>query len=260
MTENELQTSGETGEAASGDGQPSRSLAERLMALDPTVPEGSVRESRPSAAMGRPAEAPAERGASAAERRSNWAAGLAARDLGREAWRLNPAILEGALDEARTYIRVAYIAFLASVAVVFLAAVVSTIVFFGSLASGAEWKQLAISGGFSLVVVVLLVFLQYRPARGFGSAASQVMQLEATRTHLNKSFEFWEKFLNERGESKPLAAQDVAMAVSSLTAASQGLIELDGRPAKVSETARKKDAKQQEAPAPTKNMPPPGRY
>ncbi|HWO74264.1 MAG TPA: hypothetical protein VNN21_11985 [Dehalococcoidia bacterium] len=154
--------------------------------------------------------------------------------------RLTPPVLDGTLDEAHHYIRLRYYVFLGSVLLVFLLAVFGAIAFLVALAGDADWKKLAIIGGMETLAIAFLIFLQYRPARSFGSAATQVAKLEATRAQLNKSFEFWERFLNERQETRPLTAQEVAMAVASLTEASNGLFDVETGLGQAAEGAQKR--------------------
>ena len=138
---------------------------------------------------------------------------------------VSPPMLSDSLHEARRYIFLRYMIFLASVAMVFVVAVVVGIILLGSLLADTDWKNLVIIGAIEALAIILLVFLQYRPPRSFGSAASQVAQLEATRTQLSKSFEFWERYLNERPEDRPVTANEVALAVSSLADACNALLD-----------------------------------
>ena len=204
------------------------SLAERLMSLDPsrgtngrpapTTPSRKV--DTPSAASTQPA---ADRPSSPQTERRAWNPPAA---------RFSPAIVEDTLDEARRYIRFRYLVFLASILVVFLVALIVGVAFIASLLSGADWEQTGISGGVLAVSILLLVLLQYRPARSFALAASQLAQLEATQGHLTKSYGFWERYLVEHQKAHQLTANDVALAVSSLTAATRELmtaqLSLDG--------------------------------
>lgn len=237
-TESEERLEAEEPEALPAEDQPRPSLAERLMSLDPTR-GGGARERTPASPP--PPSAPAAEGppgpgssgstsaAAPTQERPTPQERPSASQADRRGWnssvtRFSSAILEDALEESRRYIQVRYAVFLASVAVVFLLTVIVGIVFVGSLLGGSDWERIAISGAVATVSIILLLLLQYRPARSFGSAASQVAQLEATRAHLNKSFEFWDRYLGERRESHQLSANDVAMAVSSLTAASRELM------------------------------------
>jgi hypothetical protein len=140
---------------------------------------------------------------------------------------VNPGLVDGSLDDARTYIRVRYGLFMASVLLVLALAVVVGLALLITLATGAGWQTVAAMAVLEGLAVVLLLILQYRPARIFSSAAWQVAQLEATRAQLNNSFQVWERFLAEREESRPLSAQDVALAVSSLNTAAQGLFQFE---------------------------------
>jgi uncharacterized membrane protein YqjE len=140
---------------------------------------------------------------------------------------VNPGLVEASLDDARTYIRVRYGLFMASVLVVLALAVLVGVALLVMLATSAGWRTVASMAVLEGLAIVLLLVLQYRPARIFSSAAWQVAQLEATRAQLNNSFQVWERFLAEREESRPLSAQDIALAVSSLNAAAQGLFQFE---------------------------------
>jgi hypothetical protein len=130
--------------------------------------------------------------------------------------------------------------------------------------SGSDWERIGISGGVTAVSVFLLVLLQYRPARSFALAASQLAQLEATQTNLNRSFGFWERYLAERQQAHQLTANDVGMAVSSLTAASRDLmtteLSLEAGFAKAFEAAAKAGAGKTTSGMPSTTSPDPGRY
>jgi hypothetical protein len=139
--------------------------------------------------------------------------------------RFSPVMAEDALTEARRFIRFRYFAFLASVLVVFVFTVIVGVAFIEALLSDEEWERLGINGGVVAVSTALLVLLLYRPGGSLALAASQMAQLEATRAHLNKSYEFWERYLVERQDDHQLTANDVALAVSSLTAASRDMTE-----------------------------------
>jgi hypothetical protein len=140
---------------------------------------------------------------------------------------VNPGLADSSLDDARTYIRVRYGLFMASVLLVLALAVLVGVALLIALATGAGSQTVASMVVLEGLAIVLLLILQYRPARIFSSAAWQVAQLEATRAQLNKSFQVWERFLAERDESQPLSAQDVALAVSSLNTAAQGLFQFE---------------------------------
>jgi hypothetical protein len=140
---------------------------------------------------------------------------------------VNPSLVERSLDDARTYIRVRYGLFMASVLLVLAIAVFVGVALLITLATSAGWQTVASMAVLEGLAVVLLLILQYRPARIFSSAAWQVAQLEATRAQLNNSFQVWERFLAEREESRPLSAQDVALAVSSLNTAARGLFQFE---------------------------------
>jgi hypothetical protein len=146
---------------------------------------------------------------------------------------VNPGLVDSSLDDARSYIRVRYGLFMASVLLVLALAVLIGVALLITLATGASSQTVASMVVLEGLTVVLLLILQYRPARIFSSAAWQVAQLEATRVQLNKSFQVWERFLAEREESQPLSAQDVALAVSSLNTAAQGLFQFEQKERKL---------------------------
>jgi hypothetical protein len=153
---------------------------------------------------------------------------------------VSPGLVERPLQEARRYIRLRYSVFLASVLLMLGLAVIIGLALLVMLAAGSGSGTLAIMAALEGLAVVLLLFLQYRPARSFGSAAWQVAQLEATRAQLNKSFQIWERFLAEREESRPLSAQDVALAVSSLNTAAQGLFQFEQKEREFEQKSRRK--------------------
>jgi hypothetical protein len=146
---------------------------------------------------------------------------------------VNPGLVESSLDDARTYIRVRYGLFMASVLLVLALAMLVGVALLIMLATGAGSQTVVSLVVLEGLAVGLLLILQYRPARIFSSAAWQVAQLEATRAQLNESFQVWERFLAEREESRPLSAQDVALAVSSLNTAAQGLFQFEQKERKL---------------------------
>ncbi len=175
--------------------------------------------------------------------------------------RFTPSGVDDALDQARRYIQVRYIIFLVSLLSVFLLTAIAGTVFVVLLLGGSDWERTAISGGVAAFLVVILIILQYRPARSFASAATQVAQLESTRASLNKSIEFWDRFLAERQEERQLSAENIALAVSSITAASRELVqsEVDTEMGPGARTARPGRTEEAQAPA-TKSAPDPRRY
>jgi hypothetical protein len=203
------------------------SLTERLMRSEPVAaanPAGAgataATASPASAATGAASVAgttsarPASR---APEKRFAWNGGTS---------RVSSPVVDNMLTEARRFIRFRYFVFMASVAVLFALTVVSGVVFVASLLGDADWEQTAVSGAVAGIALFLLIALQYRPARSFGSAAFQVAQLEAARAHLNVSYELWERFIADKEEANQLSANDVATAVASLTNASR-LIDIE---------------------------------
>jgi hypothetical protein len=131
------------------------------------------------------------------------------------------------LDEVNNFIRLRYYVLLASVAFAFGLAIVSGIAMLGALLADADWQVLAITSALEamalIALVAILVFLQNEPSIHSAPTSTEIAQLETARAYLNKSFEFWEKYLNER----EVTAEDVALAVSSLTAASHSLLDLE---------------------------------
>lgn len=176
--------------------------------------------------------------------------------------RFSPSSVDDALNQARRYIQVRYVIFLASLLVVFALTAIAGGVFAVSLLNDSDWKQSAISGGVAAFMVLILILLQYRPARSFGSAATQVAQLEATRSSLNKSIEFWDRFLDERQQARELTANDIAMAVTSMTTASRELIDAEidvevGRSAKAQAAKAEQGSSDKSR---SRTMPDPRRY
>jgi len=261
MTENEFVSNAEENPEEEPEAAPRPSLAERLMGISSVGATSEARPStggerslserlmsaapassaqRPQPAYAPPPPLPAASPPPAEPAPSRPAESRAAPPAPRPALRLSPPVLDGTLDEAHHYIRLRYYVFLGSVLLVFLLAAIGALTFLIALAGGSGWKELAIIGGMETLAIAFLIFLQYRPARSFGSAAAQVAKLEATRAQLTKSFEFWERFLNERQETRPLTAQEVAMAVASLTEASNGLFDADAGLGQAADASQKR--------------------
>jgi hypothetical protein len=138
--------------------------------------------------------------------------------------------LENALAEAHDYTRLRYLAFFSAVVFVFTLAVAFGVAMVYALASGVGWQTLAIvTASEALALVALgafLLFLQLGPPRNLGASAEELAKREAARAYLNKSYDLWERFLSNQGDSRAVTAEDVALAVSSLTAASQAVLEM----------------------------------
>jgi hypothetical protein len=137
-------------------------------------------------------------------------------------FRSQPVVNE-ALKDARRFIRVRYYSFLGSIVLLFVTLVVSAAVLAVSLLSDGAWEAQAGAGAIAGVALLLLIFLQYSPAAGFATAAAELAQLEALRAHLERSYDFWDAFLEDR-ETNRVVANDVAIAVSSMTSATRELV------------------------------------
>jgi hypothetical protein len=225
-----------TGVDATNDGRQSRSLAERLLELDsapltqnpretPGLARDLGRANRDEAAIQKEASAAPSRG----ERRSNWSSAID-REIPR---RVSPGALDNAMEEARSYVRTSFRLFLVSVIVTLILSAISSAFFLASVINYSDWQKPVITGAFSLVTVAFVFLLQYAPARNYRAGAAQVTQIEATRVHLNKAYELWERYLNERDSGHPITAEEMAIAVSSLTAATQGVVEIEPVSAKI---------------------------
>jgi hypothetical protein len=172
-----------------------------------------------------------------------------------------PGPLEASLDEANRFISLRYNALLGSLVFVFGLAVVSGIAMVAALVANAEWQVLAVTGGLVglgvVALIALLLFLQYEPSIQAAPTATEMAQLETARTYLNKSFEFWEQYLSPREDGRPVTAEDVAMAVSSLTAASHSLLDLETGLAKLTTKPKETPVQQQttSASSPTRSTP-----
>jgi hypothetical protein len=146
--------------------------------------------------------------------------------------------LESTAGEAERLARLRYNALVSALAVVFGLAIVAGLAVVFAVIGDAEWQLVAIAGGLEALAVValvaLLMFLEHEPLIQAAPTSTEMAQLETARTYMNKSFEFWEKYLTEREDGRPVTAEDVAMAVSSLTAASHNLLDLEAGLAKAS--------------------------
>jgi hypothetical protein len=144
--------------------------------------------------------------------------------------RVSSPTLENALAEAHDYTRLRYFAFFSAVVFVFALAVAFGVAMVWALATGVGWQTLAIvTASEALALVALgafLLFLQLGPPRNLGTSAEELAKREAARAYLNKSYDLWERFLSNHSESRTVTAEDVALAVSSLTAASQAVLDM----------------------------------
>ena len=202
-----------------------RGLIDRLAAADkrsmsrtPPVPAAVP----PPATQIRPSA-----GAASSKKRSQPSSGTAAH---RKDTRVSSPTLENALAEAHDYTRLRYLAFFSAVVFVFTLAVAFGVAIVYALASGVGWQTLAIVTASEVVALValgaFLLFLQLGPPRNLGASAEELAKRQAARAYLNKSYDLWERFLSNQGESRTVTAEDVALAVSSLTAASQAVLEM----------------------------------
>ena len=171
---------------------------------------------------------------------------------------LNQSLNE-ALREARRFIRIRYFIFLASVTVFFATVAVATVVLVLSLLEGARWEQQAASGAVAATALLLLILIQYRPAGSFESAAVEIAQMEVLRTHLDKSYSLWAEFLGDRASTGQVSANEVAMAVSSMTLASRQLVAALAEFVEPQRKSRKPIA-QLRSELPTPTVPDPRRY
>jgi hypothetical protein len=135
-------------------------------------------------------------------------------------------IMSQSLNEARRLMRLRYFAFLGSIAILFttLIAAASTLAVF--LLSDGGWEELAASGVVAGAALLLLILVQYRPAAGFAAAAAEIAGLDALSSHLQKSYALWDGFLDQSGSTRQVGANDVALAVSSMTSATREIIAL----------------------------------
>jgi hypothetical protein len=138
-------------------------------------------------------------------------------------FRSSPTLNE-ALREARRFIRLRYFTFLVTVGILFGAGVVAAAVLVVSLLSDTGWEQQVASGAVAGAAVLLLVMLQYRPAGSFAAAGAEIFQLEALRADLEKSYDLWDVFLQQREARQQVSANDVATAVSSMASATRDLV------------------------------------
>ena len=171
------------------------------------------------------------------------------------------AAADNALTEARRFVRLRYFGFLLSMLILLATLVVAVIVLGVSLLTDATWKEQAASGGVAGGALLLLLFLQYRPAGSFASAAVEIAQLEALRNHLEKSYALWDGFLEVRESQQQVAANEVALAVSSMTATTRELIATQAQLAAGRGSSRGSNAaKQALPPSLSVTQPDPRRY
>jgi hypothetical protein len=131
-----------------------------------------------------------------------------------------------ALHEARRMIRLRYFAFVASMTILFITLVVAVITLAVFLLDGGAWEEKAGSGAIAGGALLLLILLQYRPVAGYATAATELTQLEILTAHLQRSYALWDTFLEDKGRTRQVGANDVAVAVSSMTAATRDLVML----------------------------------
>jgi hypothetical protein len=164
------------------------------------------------------------------------------------------------MTEARRLIRVRYFAFLASMSVLFVTMVVAVIALAVFALNDGRWEEKAASGAIAGGTLLLLVLLQYRPVSGYATAASEMAQLEALSTHLQKSYALWDGFLENRGNVQQVGANDVALAVSSMTATTREMVALQTELLRTRRGATGSTSSTQLGAFPTPTSPDPRRY
>jgi hypothetical protein len=217
-----------------------RGLIDRLAAAD----KRSLSRTPPApAAVPPPATQIRPRATTASSRKkSQPSSGTAAH---RKDTKVSSSTLENALAEAHDYTRLRYFAFFSAIVFVFTLAMAFGVAMVWALSTGVGWQTLAIvTASEALALVALgafLLFLQLGPPRNLGASAEELAKREAARAYLNKSYDLWERYLSNHSESRAVTAEDVALAVSSLTAASQAVLEMTPpapQPNKSKEVAR----------------------
>ena len=207
---------GRSDDASDSDSARRPSLAERLM---------NPQQRAATASLDRPAAEPAPAPSAVEERPLPVAPSAALRSAAPAfAQATNPA--GQSLKEARRMIRLRYLVFLASMFVLFATMVAATIALAVFALGDGRWEELAASGAIAGAALLLLVLLQYRPIAGYATAASELTRLEALSTHLEKSYALWDGFLEQKRSSQQVGANDVALAVSSMTAATRDMVSL----------------------------------
>ena len=216
-------------EPPAGDANRRPSLTERLMnpqrASDPgenadrPTAEPSTQEPAPGAGARDSRPADAERNRQAGMRQTT-----SQRTVFSRLRSHSDSSMSEALKDARRFIRVRYYSFLVMMLILLLTLVISAIVLAISLLSDSGWEQQAASGAVAGGALLLLILLQYNPAGGFSSAAAELSQLEALSTHLERSYALWDSFLDDRESKQQIVANEVALAVSSMTTATRELV------------------------------------
>lgn len=135
------------------------------------------------------------------------------------------ATLTTGLDEAATYIRLGFWSFIGLAGLILIGTLAAAGFLVASISSEAGWQRLAATGTATAIGVCVLLLLQYRPPQSFLLAGPRLAALEARRAQLRKSFEWWDRFLNETAAT----SEDVAKAVSSLAAATEAFVAADPR-------------------------------
>jgi hypothetical protein len=199
-----------------------RGLIDRLAAADKRSLSRTPATVPPPATQIRPSNS-----AASSRKRSHPSSGTAAH---RKESKVSSPTLENALAEAHDYTRLRYFAFFSAVVFVFSLAVAFGGALIWALATSVGWQTLAIiAASEALALVALgafLLFLQLGPPGNLRPSAEELAKREAARAYLNKSYDLWERFLSNHNESRAVTAEDVALAVSSLTAASQAVLDM----------------------------------
>jgi hypothetical protein len=165
--------------------------------------------------------------------------------------------MDSALREARRDIQVRYVTFLACILILFATLAVGAGILVVSLLMDTGWEQQAASGAVAGGALLFLLLMQYRPARSFVSAGAEIAQLEALRAHLEKSHALWDEFLEEHEGSHEVTANDIALAVSSMTFATREMVAAQ---ASFVETRDRPQGSDKTRTLPTPTMPDPRRY
>lgn len=134
------------------------------------------------------------------------------------------ASITAALKEARRFVRVRYFAFLALLVIVGLTLIVATITLAVSLLDEGTWQEKVGSAAVAGGALVVLILMQYRPARTYSTASVELTQLEALRTQLESTYRLWDEFLARREHE--LTAADLASAVLSMTSTTREMVSL----------------------------------
>jgi hypothetical protein len=163
-----------------------------------------------------------------------------------------------ALKEARRFIRMRYYSFLASIVTLLLIFIIAAIALGVSRLGGGEWEVEAAAGAVAGTSLLLIILLQYRPATGFCTAASELAQVEALHSHLERSYALWDAFLEDREAKQQVQANEVALAVSSMTAATRELVAAQAELASGDRRPSGNEPPRSNLPSPT--MPDPRRY